>query len=136
MWKSPNLSIKIVMIYLVYLKHIVEYNIIDLMIPSTSTSFSVSISMSIIIPPGHYAISIWKTQYKLFNFVYFFYFLMSSKSKLIAVSEKTYHDLGAMGTLEDSFNSVIERMIQKQKATASGPTLAGTGQNRSNYHTY
>ncbi len=54
---------------------------------------------------------------------------MSSKSKLIAVSEKTYHDLAEMGTLEDSFNSVIERMIQKQKAAASGLTLAGTGQN-------
>lgn len=59
----------------------------------------------------------------------FFILLMSSKSRLISVSEKTYHDLAQMGTLEDSFNSVIERMIQKQKAAASGLALAGTGQN-------
>jgi hypothetical protein len=63
----------------------------------------------------------------LLSLLYFFIFSMSSKSKLIAVSEKTYHDLAEMGTLEDSFNSVIERMIQKQKAAASGLTLAGTG---------
>jgi hypothetical protein len=58
----------------------------------------------------------------------FFIFLMSSKSRLIAVSEKTYHDLAQMGTLEDSFNSVIERMIQKQKAAMSGQSLVGVGQ--------
>jgi predicted CopG family antitoxin len=53
---------------------------------------------------------------------------MSSKSKLISVSEKTYHDLAQMGTLEDSFNSVIQRMIEREKIAASGQTLAGTNQ--------
>jgi predicted CopG family antitoxin len=52
---------------------------------------------------------------------------MSSKSKMISVSEKTYHNLAELGSLEDSFDSVIARLIQKQKA-ASGQTLAGTGQ--------
>jgi hypothetical protein len=52
---------------------------------------------------------------------------MSSKSRLIAVSEKTYHDLAKMGTLEDSFNGVIEKMIEeKQKAASSQQPFEGS----------
>jgi predicted CopG family antitoxin len=54
---------------------------------------------------------------------------MASKSKMIAISERTYHNLAQMGTLEDTFDSVINRMIQREKAAMSGPTLAGTVQN-------
>jgi predicted CopG family antitoxin len=53
---------------------------------------------------------------------------MSSR-KLIAISEKTYKDLAMMGTLEDSFDSVIHRMIEREKIVASGQTFAGAGQN-------
>ncbi|HEY6405333.1 MAG TPA: hypothetical protein VIX38_04580 [Nitrososphaeraceae archaeon] len=49
---------------------------------------------------------------------------------MISLTEKTYKDLAEMGTLEDSFDSVIQRMIQKQKAAMSGPTLAGTNQSK------
>jgi predicted CopG family antitoxin len=54
---------------------------------------------------------------------------MSSR-KMIAISEKTYHNLAKLGSLEDSFDSVIARLIQKQKA-ASGqnPLVGSTGQN-------
>jgi predicted CopG family antitoxin len=44
---------------------------------------------------------------------------MSSR-KMIAISEKTYHRLAELGNLEDSFDSVIARLLQKQK-TAFGP---------------
>jgi hypothetical protein len=57
----------------------------------------------------------------------FFIFLMSSKSRLISVSEKTYHTLAEMGTLEDSFNSVIEKMIEeRQKAASSQQPFQGS----------
>jgi predicted CopG family antitoxin len=49
--------------------------------------------------------------------------------KMISLTEKTYKDLVRLGTLEDSFDSVISRMIEKEKAATSGPTLAGTNQN-------
>jgi hypothetical protein len=55
------------------------------------------------------------------------HFWMSHR-KLIAISEKTYKELAVMGTLEDSFDSVIKRMIDKEKCAASGRTLAGTVQ--------
>jgi hypothetical protein len=51
---------------------------------------------------------------------------MSSKSKMISVSEKTYHDLAQMGTLEDSFNSVIQRIIERQKAASSQQPFQGS----------
>jgi hypothetical protein len=52
---------------------------------------------------------------------------MSSHSRnMIAVSEKTYKNLAQMGTLEDTFDSVIDRMIQK--IAVSGTSLAGKNQ--------
>lgn len=42
---------------------------------------------------------------------------------MVAISEKTYHSLAQMGTLEDTFDSVIQRMIDKEKVAASGQTL-------------
>jgi hypothetical protein len=53
---------------------------------------------------------------------------MSSKTKMISVSEKTWKNLTQMGTLGDTFDSVISRMIQREKVATSGQTLAGTGQ--------
>jgi predicted CopG family antitoxin len=54
---------------------------------------------------------------------------LSLKTKMISVSERTYKNLAQMGTLEDTFDSVISRMIEKEKRIAmSGQTLAGTGQ--------
>ena len=48
---------------------------------------------------------------------------------MIAVSKTTYKYLVQMGTLEDTFDSVIHRMIEREKAAMSGHTLGGTGQN-------
>jgi hypothetical protein len=45
---------------------------------------------------------------------------------MVAVSEKTHYKLAQLGNLEDSFDTVISRLIEK--AAMSGPTLAGTGQ--------
>jgi len=53
---------------------------------------------------------------------------MVSKTKMIAVSESTYKNLAQMGTLKDTFDSVIQRMIDREKIATSGQTLAGTGQ--------
>lgn len=39
---------------------------------------------------------------------------------MIAVSEKTHHQLAQLGNLEDSFDTVISRLLEKQKA-AFGP---------------
>jgi predicted CopG family antitoxin len=52
---------------------------------------------------------------------------MSSR-KLIAISEKTYKDLAKRGTLEDSFDSVIQRMIKNEEIATSGLSLAGRSQ--------
>jgi hypothetical protein len=49
------------------------------------------------------------------------------KTKMIAVSEKTHHKLARLGNFEDSFDTVISRLIEE--AAMSDPTLAGTGQN-------
>jgi predicted CopG family antitoxin len=53
---------------------------------------------------------------------------MSSKTRMISVSERTYKSLSQMGTLEDTFDSVISRMIERERIAMSGQTLAGTGQ--------
>ena len=47
--------------------------------------------------------------------------------KMIAISEKTYHNLAELGNLEDSFDSVISRMIQKEKAVSGQQPLGGSG---------
>lgn len=47
---------------------------------------------------------------------------------MVALSEQTYRDLARMGTLEDTFDSVIQRMIEREKIATSGQTLAGTNQ--------
>ena len=48
---------------------------------------------------------------------------MSRKS--IVISEKTYHNLAELGNLEDSFDSVIARLIQKQKAAPGQSSFEG-----------
>lgn len=54
---------------------------------------------------------------------------MSSKTKMIAVSEKTWRHLAQKGTLEDTFDTVIQRLIKdSEKVATSGQTLVGTGQ--------
>jgi len=45
---------------------------------------------------------------------------------MIAISERTYHNLAQMGTLEDTFDSVIERMIQREKAASAQDSLERT----------
>jgi hypothetical protein len=40
---------------------------------------------------------------------------------MVSLNDKTYHDLAKLGNLEDSFDSVISRLIQKQKAAAFNP---------------
>lgn len=45
--------------------------------------------------------------------------------KMIAISEKTYHNLAELGNLEDSFDSVIARLIQKQKAASGQSSFEG-----------
>ena len=40
---------------------------------------------------------------------------MSAKRKTIMVSEKTHRELAKLGTLEDNFDSVIQRLIEKAK---------------------
>ena len=48
--------------------------------------------------------------------------------KMISLTEKTYRDLVQLGTFEGTFDSVIQRMILKEKIATSGQTLAGTSQ--------
>jgi predicted CopG family antitoxin len=81
--------------------------------------------------PRHYHSSVSKptTDYDLKCYKFLLVFRLASKTKMISVSEGTYKDLAKMGTLEDSFDSVISRMIKREKAAASGKTLAGTTQN-------
>ena len=57
------------------------------------------------------------------------YSKMTSQSRhMVALSEQTYRDLVRMGTLEDTFDSVIQRMIEREKIATSGRTLAGSSQ--------
>jgi predicted CopG family antitoxin len=45
---------------------------------------------------------------------------MPQKSKMISVSEKTYRDLAQRGTLEDTFDSVIQKLLkEKQEVVAA-----------------
>jgi predicted CopG family antitoxin len=48
---------------------------------------------------------------------------------MISLNQKTYKELAQLGTLEDSFDSVISRMIQREKIAMSGRTLAGSSLN-------
>jgi hypothetical protein len=48
---------------------------------------------------------------------------------MISISERTYHNLAQMGTLEDTFDSVIDKMIQRERSAMSGRTLAGSSLN-------
>ena len=49
---------------------------------------------------------------------------------MISISENTYHNLAQMGTLEDTFDSVISKMIEneREKIATSGRTLEGSSQ--------
>ena len=48
--------------------------------------------------------------------------------KMISLTEKSYTDLAQLGNLEDSFDSVISKMIEREKIATSGRTLAGSSQ--------
>jgi predicted CopG family antitoxin len=37
---------------------------------------------------------------------------------MISISEKTYKDLAQRGTLEDTFDSVIRQLLEKEKTVA------------------
>ncbi len=43
---------------------------------------------------------------------------MSGDYKCIRISENTYHDLTKLGTLEDTFDSVIARLVDASKEKA------------------
>ena len=54
---------------------------------------------------------------------------------MISISEKTYHNLAQMGSLEDTFDSVISRLIQKQKAMSDQQPLDGSaGHDTASHH--
>ena len=46
-------------------------------------------------------------------------------SKMISIRETTYKDLAQMGTLEDTFDSVISRLIENQKAVSAQDSFQG-----------
>ncbi|MGC2308037.1 MAG: hypothetical protein WA461_06520 [Nitrososphaeraceae archaeon] len=46
--------------------------------------------------------------------------------KMIAISEKTYHKLAKLGDLEDSFDTVIAKLIQGEKTALTRGSLAGS----------
>jgi predicted CopG family antitoxin len=51
--------------------------------------------------------------------------------KMVSLTEETYKSLVQEGTLEDTFDTVIQRLIKdskREKVAASGQTLAGTNQ--------
>jgi hypothetical protein len=54
------------------------------------------------------------------------FFRMALKSKMIAISKRTHHNLAQMGTLGDTFDSVIDRMIQREKAASAQDSLERT----------
>jgi hypothetical protein len=49
--------------------------------------------------------------------------------KMISITEKTYKDLAKMGTLEDSFDSVIQKMIRERKWIATSGPASNHNQN-------
>ena len=77
--------------------HIVQYNAVVNVFPWPSQSKD---------PTG-------SNVFRVINIVCILY--MSSR-KMIAVSEKTYKDLAEVGNLEDSFDSVIARLIPRKSA--------------------
>jgi predicted CopG family antitoxin len=45
--------------------------------------------------------------------------------KMVSLTEKTYKSLVQMGTLEDTFDSVIQRMIEREKAASGQSSFEG-----------
>jgi predicted CopG family antitoxin len=45
--------------------------------------------------------------------------------KMVSLTENTYKKLAQMGTLEDSFDSVILRLIENQKAVSGSSSFQG-----------
>lgn len=56
--------------------------------------------------------------------------MVQQSRKTIVVTEHTFETLRKMGTVTESFNDVIARLIQNQKAAMSGQSLAGSSQNK------
>ena len=54
--------------------------------------------------------------------------LEMSSRKMISLTQETYTSLAQMGTVQDSFDSVIQRMIEREKIAVSGRALAGNNQ--------
>jgi hypothetical protein len=55
--------------------------------------------------------------------------MVQQNRKTIVVTEKNFEALRRMGTITESFNDVITKLLQNQKAAMSGPTLTGSVQN-------
>ena len=51
-----------------------------------------------------------------------------SPRKMVSLTLNTYEELAKMGTLTDSFDSVIQRMIEREKVAVSGKPLVGENQ--------
>jgi predicted CopG family antitoxin len=56
--------------------------------------------------------------------------MVQQSRKTIVVTEQIFETLRKMGTVTESFNDVITRLIQNQKAAMSGQSLAGSSQNK------
>jgi hypothetical protein len=54
--------------------------------------------------------------------------MVQQSRKTIVITEQNFEALRRMGTVTESFNDVISRLIQNQKAAMSGQSLAGSNQ--------
>ena len=53
---------------------------------------------------------------------------------MIAISEKTYHKLAKLGDLEDSFDTVISKLIRGEKTALTRGSLAGSTESTGEPH--
>jgi predicted CopG family antitoxin len=54
--------------------------------------------------------------------------MVQQNRRTIVVTEQNFEALRKMGTVTESFNDVITRLIENQKAAMSGQSLAGVSQ--------
>lgn len=52
--------------------------------------------------------------------------MVQKNRKTIVVTEQTFETLRSLGTVTESFNDVIKRLIQNQKAASAQDSLEGT----------
>ena len=69
-----------------------------------------------------------------FIFIFYIFFIFEMARKMISLTERTYKELAQLGNLEDSFDSVIHRMIEREKVATSDLSLAGRSQIEQPHH--